>query len=398
MIDNMTRGISFENHCCKLLQRLGFDNCELTPTNNDQGADILGNYSATRYVFQCKDHKKPVGNRAIQEAVSAKPVYRAARCGVISKNGFTNRAYKLARANNSMLFTACELEEAVNSEKSFNDLIQSYEFNASTPVEHNYDLVKVYEERKRELGHTPQRKDFDPSTLYRIKKHYGNLTNLIHNVGDTPYSSRPSDEEIIKEYQRIKEKVGRTPTLEDMERLSSFSRNCFSAFPFTQLQKQCGDRPNIERGVSEQQLIDAFEELARNLGRAPKVKDLDEKGRYRASYYRTRWGSMDSFRKEMGIAKGSLGQRRYEKQELVVLFLLLKKIFEIREDNVSFRLTHSILEETKFRENVLVSPSTFSRKFGGWETFLCQMSDGAYSGFSSDFYRLLDEFLGTKYV
>jgi HJR/Mrr/RecB family endonuclease len=58
MKDNIPKGMAFEDCCLHLLQRLGFANLQLTKRSNDQGADLVGDLGKTKYVFQCKNHKK----------------------------------------------------------------------------------------------------------------------------------------------------------------------------------------------------------------------------------------------------------------------------------------------------------------------------------------------------
>ena len=302
----MQRGRLFEIRCRDLLQQLGCDDCQATPLGNDQGADVLAVHGGTRYVFQCKDQDRPVGNRAVQQAVAAKAIMDAGRCGVISSKGFTRQAKELASKNYCLLVDVQKLEEAAESGYSFVDLVRGHEFSDSVSVEHNYDVVHEYEATKSRLGHTPRNKDFDATTRYRIKRSYGSLSRLIESVGDRPYTKRPSDEEIRREYKRVREIVGRTPTLDHMATHSQYSRNCFASYPFTNLQKDCGDRPNIKRGASKRDLIGAFEELTESLGRPPTIRELDENGRFRASYFRARWGNLDAFRREMGMSQ-SLG-------------------------------------------------------------------------------------------
>ena len=388
MTDKINRGVSFEETCCQLLIQLGFDDCQMTQTSNDQGGDLVGGYKATRYVFQCKSHQKPVGNKAIQEAVAAKSIYGAARCGAISKGSFTSSASELARANYCLLFTYSDLKKALDGEKSFGDLIQGYDFTDSNPIEFDLDLIKAYEETKSRVGHTPQRRDFDASMLYRIKKHYGNLTNMIAAIGDVPHTIRPSVESIKSEYRRVREELERVPTLDDMTRHSDFSRNCFSSYPFTQLQMDCGDTPNIRRNVTKEELIESFRVLERKLGRIPKQKDLDDSGLYRTSYYRSRWGNYDAFLDQMGIPRYQAKQRVYESEELVLIYLLLKKVFELRQHDGDFDLNHSVLERLEYCKSALISPSSFSRRFGSWRKFQSLLSDSTLREFSESLNRL----------
>ena len=353
----------------------------------------MADHGGTRYVFQAKDHRGPAGNRAVQQAVAAKAITGTARCGVISSNGFTRQARELAAANYCLLIDYRTLEDAASCGKSFTDVIGDHDFSDSMPVEHDYDVVSEYEEAKSRLGHTPRNKDLTPATRYRIKKTYGNLSRLVESVGDVPYTRRPSDEDIVREYKRVRDIVGRTPTLDHMSANSSYSLNCFASYPFTELQKVCGDRPNIKRGASKQELIEAFKDLAKHLGRTPTVSELDDKGTFRSSYYRNRWGSMDAFRREMGLSRRELGQMQYEKRELVAIVLLLKEALKVRQDDPDPRVNHTVLDRLRFGDSPFISPSTVSRRFGSWDSFLAELDGATFQEFSNALDNLIGDFL-----
>ena len=383
MSDNITKGVEFEKQCLNYLKSLGLEDLRLTNRVNDQGADLIGKFSGTIYVFQCKKHRNKQGNRAVREAVASKAYYGASRCAVISESGFTNSAFELARPNYCLLFTADQISTAVDSQQNFGDLIEGITFPEHIHVEHDSDIIKAYERIKSNLGHAPRNSDIDPTTRYHIKRKYGNLTNLINQLGDRPFSRRPTDEEIKKEYLRVKSKIEKIPTLRDIEGESNFSRNCFSRYPFTKLQRECGDRPNIERGISEEDLINAFQEVRTKLSKIPSVAELNKLGKYRASYYRARWGNIDKFFSEMGISR----RRSYSEHELLIIYLLLKKIFEIRQDNKCLMLNHTVLEKIRFEERVFISQQRFSTRFGSWEQFKDKLNTDAVCQFE----KMLDE-------
>ena len=103
---------------------------------------------------------------------------------------------------------------------------------------------------------------------------------------------------------------------------------------------------------------------------------------------------MDNFREEMGIPKRSFGQRSYNKEELFLLFMLLNKTLQIQKGDTNFQIGYIDLERLKFGEQTLVSPSTFSRKFGrSWKAFMQEVSKSGCSEFSQALDRLVEEFL-----
>ena len=345
-MNNKTKGTEFEKHCMNVLLQLGFTSVEQTGRSGDQGADILGTYENTRYVFQCKDHRRKHGNWSIQEVIGSKSIYKASRAGVISRSGFTPRALDLARANYCLPLTINDLEAAIARKDSFSSVISTYTFPPPLEIEHDYDAIKKYEEVKRRVGHVPQRHDFDPKTLLYIDRKCGGLTKLIQSLSDVPFTIRPDNESIANEYKRIRQSIGRIPTLADIVRHTKFSRSCFSSYPFTKLQRECGDRPNIERGVDKQKLLEAYDALQKDLGHPPSRKELDREGKYRSSYYEQRWEGWGNFLKEKGlpIQKGTPPQ--FTKKEFVMLYLLVNKLLEIYRHGIppeTWSIRHDLL-------------------------------------------------------
>jgi restriction system protein len=67
-------GIEFETYIAQLLRSTGY-NVSGTPTTGDQGADLIATKNGRTYVIQAKRHQGAVGNKAVQEAISAVAFY-----------------------------------------------------------------------------------------------------------------------------------------------------------------------------------------------------------------------------------------------------------------------------------------------------------------------------------
>lgn len=346
-MNNQTKGIEFEKHCMNLLQQLGFTSVKQTGRSGDQGADILGTYGNTLYVFQCKDHGVKQGNWSIQEVLGSKSIYNASRAVVISRTGFTRGALHLARANYCLPLTSHELEEAIARNESFDSVISTYTFPPSLQVAHDFDAIKKYEEVKKRVGRVPKRGDFDPATLRFIERKYGGLRKLILSLSDVPFTIRPSNQSIATEYKRIRQLIGRVPTLEDMSKHSEFSRNCFHDYPLTRLQRECGDRPHKELGLDKDALRAAYNALQTELGRPPSPKDLDQKGKYRYASYARVWGTWGNFLRERGIPVVKGTPKRFTKAEFLALYVLVNKLLEIlrRTPPETWTTRHALLFE-----------------------------------------------------
>lgn len=97
-IDNMT-GAQFEEFVAAVLEGNGYEILEMTKTTGDFGADIIAERNGENIAIQCKRYAKPVGVRAVQEAISAMKHYDCDSCLVVTNSKFTKQAMELAKDN-----------------------------------------------------------------------------------------------------------------------------------------------------------------------------------------------------------------------------------------------------------------------------------------------------------
>ena len=107
---NYKKGIIFENYCMEMLKQNGWKVKE-TPTTGDQGVDLIATIDNLRICIQCKNHKKVIGNNAVQEISAGKLYWKGTHAVLVSKSGFTKSAQKLARANGVKLISDSELKD-----------------------------------------------------------------------------------------------------------------------------------------------------------------------------------------------------------------------------------------------------------------------------------------------
>ena len=110
---NYKKGIIFENNCMEILKNNGW-NVKETPNTGDQGVDLIASIDNLRICIQCKNHKKPVGNNAVQEISAGKLYWKGTHAVLVSKSGFTKSAQKLAKANKVKLLNDFELKDLQN--------------------------------------------------------------------------------------------------------------------------------------------------------------------------------------------------------------------------------------------------------------------------------------------
>jgi len=94
------------------LPKLGY-RVEQKKKSHDQGLDLLLERKGEKIACQVKRFQKPVSNKAIQEAISARECYRCQRALVITNSTFTTSAKQLAARCNVELWDRDVLEEKI---------------------------------------------------------------------------------------------------------------------------------------------------------------------------------------------------------------------------------------------------------------------------------------------
>ena len=110
---NYKKGINFENFCYQKLRSQGWD-VKQTPVSGDQGVDLIASIDDLRLCIQCKDHQKPIGNKAVQEVYAGKKYWSGTHAILISRSGFTKAAQKLALSSKVILINEFEIENINN--------------------------------------------------------------------------------------------------------------------------------------------------------------------------------------------------------------------------------------------------------------------------------------------
>lgn len=97
-------GHSFERWCADLLKLNGFENVSVTPGSGDQGVDILAEKDEVKYAIQCKCYSNDLGNSPVQEIHTGRTVYKCQIGIVMTNQGFTDGAKKVAEATGVLLW------------------------------------------------------------------------------------------------------------------------------------------------------------------------------------------------------------------------------------------------------------------------------------------------------
>ena len=103
----------YEYEVMKKLKELGF-NAHVTKASGDQGADVIADKDGVSFAIQCKQHSKPIGNKAVQEANAGRDFYRKDYGVVVTNAGFTKSARQLANACDVILLSDNKLQYLLN--------------------------------------------------------------------------------------------------------------------------------------------------------------------------------------------------------------------------------------------------------------------------------------------
>ena len=92
-------GAEFEEYLQMVFSKLGYE-ATMTKGSGDKGADLILKRNNITYIVQAKFYSQPVGNKAIQEAHTAKDIYKANKAAVITNHTFTKQAIEDAASVN----------------------------------------------------------------------------------------------------------------------------------------------------------------------------------------------------------------------------------------------------------------------------------------------------------
>ena len=75
----------------------------------DQGVDVIVDYKGQRVAVQCKNYKRAVGNKPVQEVYAGARHHRCQQAWVVAPAGYTRGAHELARSTGVSLFAASSI-------------------------------------------------------------------------------------------------------------------------------------------------------------------------------------------------------------------------------------------------------------------------------------------------
>ncbi|WP_458094994.1 restriction endonuclease [Roseomonas sp. WA12] len=101
----------FEQHCADALAARGWS-VTLGRGSADQGVDVFARKGGRSVVLQCKLYTRPVGNKAVQEALAGRGYAGADGAAVVSNAPYTPAAHALAARVGVLLLHTADLARA----------------------------------------------------------------------------------------------------------------------------------------------------------------------------------------------------------------------------------------------------------------------------------------------
>jgi restriction system protein len=147
-------GAEFEVFVADLFEAMGHRVMVLGRTG-DQGVDIVVNPRGKRIAVQCKNHSKPVNNKAVQEVYAGAKHHRCVEAWVVSPAGHTRGAIELARSTDVTLCDAETVRKWIKNVDRIEKERESETDSETGPAPPNNTPVNeaITEARKRAVWH-----------------------------------------------------------------------------------------------------------------------------------------------------------------------------------------------------------------------------------------------------
>jgi hypothetical protein len=142
-------GAQFENFTADLFRALGHQAVVLGGAG-DQGVDVIVNRRGERVAVQCKNLKKPVGNRPVQEVYAGARHHRCVEACVVAPAGYTRGAIALASSTGVSLYDADTVHQWIRKA----DKLEQERASVSKTTDQNTPIKReIAEARKRAIWH-----------------------------------------------------------------------------------------------------------------------------------------------------------------------------------------------------------------------------------------------------
>jgi hypothetical protein len=163
-------------------------------------------------------------------------------------------------------------------------------------------------------------------------------------------------EKMLDELQKLAEEIGRTPTCQILNNSRTQSAVSYSNYfgSVNNALVEAGLERNVNRSITEKDLLDEIDRLAEELDRTPSATDMGEHGRYSDPTYSDRFGSWAKALKEAGYEPRQPRKVEDDDEQLIAE---LERVAEEHKTNPTQQL---VQKHAKYAVN------TYIGRFGSW--------------------------------
>ena len=192
-------------------------------------------------------------------------------------------------------------------------------FSKTTLVQEFYRVWKV-------MGQQPSSNDlnrYGKVSSHYFKKSFGSWSAFLKKLKLEPLVYRPTNEELIDAYFRLKKELRRQPTPLDMELKGRFAKNTYRNRwgSWVNFLNVVGDKSLHGISYSEQELTQNYQMVREKLGYVPTLAELEKHGKFMAEQYYRTFGTYGDF---LQMKEGTI-QERLTKQYWAVKTKLGKR-------------------------------------------------------------------------
>ncbi|WP_415383016.1 homing endonuclease associated repeat-containing protein [Halosimplex sp. TS25] len=159
------------------------------------------------------------------------------------------------------------------------------------------DLCEELEELATRVQRVPRRKDVTEHSEFQpdwFAKEFGSWNEALRAAGFEPtHIHNVSDSELLAELESLADELDRTPRQSDVVENGRFSVSLYKRRfgSWNDALEECGFQPVHRYNIGESELLDALNDLATELDRTPKAREMDEVGKFSTPPYFDRFGS-----------------------------------------------------------------------------------------------------------
>ena len=163
-----------------------------------------------------------------------------------------------------------------------------------------------------ELGRSPTMKEMNERGAYSAptyRNRFGSWREALALIGKAPVSDNrgATREELVEAMQELARQLGRTPTKVEMRERGEFSEKpyirVFGSWgtAISAAELELGPRQRQQQNIDELTLLKEIRRLASELGRAPSAREMNCMGKYSVTAYSYRYGSWNAAVGEAGF-------------------------------------------------------------------------------------------------